>query len=293
MEVERGSTVLFAELLGAAELTVRAGDSAAQSAIQRCAGLLVKAAATCDARLVKITGSRVMLVAATTEAGLAAAAAMQSAAEQFSKTADTTLGLGVGLHFGPLLREKGDLFGDTVNFAARMVEQAARGQIVFDAETASALGPFYRGSVRQLYPIAVKGRSAEVTLCELLWRQDIGATLHHHSAALRAPAARLKLKYRGKELELAQSSEPLMIGREGDCGIVVANTHASRHHCSIQRRGDHFVLVDRSTNGTFVTIEGEGETRLKREEFVLRKRGSISLGAPRGANDEAVEFACE
>src|SRR5574341_675804 len=151
MEVERGSTVLFAELLGAAELTVRAGDSAAQSAIQRCAGLLVKAAATCDARLVKITGSRVMLVAATTEAGLAAAAAMQSAAEQFSKTADTTLGLGVGLHFGPLLREKGDLFGDTVNFAARMVEQAARGQIVFDAETASALGPFYRGTELLLY----------------------------------------------------------------------------------------------------------------------------------------------
>src|SRR5574341_1694612 len=206
MEVERGSTVLFAELLGAAELTVRAGDSAAQSAIQRCAGLLVKAAATCDARLVKITGSRVMLVAATTEAGLAAAAAMQSAAEQFSKTADTTLGLGVGLHFGPLLREKGDFFGDTVNFAARMVEQAARGQIVFDAETASALGPFYRHAIRQLYPIAVKGRSAEVTLCELMWRSGSGMATMHQLSASDAPRARLKLKYRGTELELAQGA---------------------------------------------------------------------------------------
>jgi len=60
----------------------------------------------------------------------------------------------------------------------------------------------------------------------------------------------------------------------------------------IERRKDKFVLIDVSTNGTYVTIDGEKEEVLERSELTLRKRGWITLGQPRVHAAEVVEFFC-
>ena len=103
----------------------------------------------------------------------------------------------------------------------------------------------------------------------------------------------LRLTYRGRTLERRREKEVVTIGRGEDCGLVVADENASRHHCTIERRKDKFVLVDVSTNGTYLTVEGEKEVLLQREEFVLRKRGSITLGTPLVAAADGVEFSVE
>src|ERR687897_161101 len=72
------------------------------------------------------------------------AAAMQVAAGEFPVTADSRLELGVGFHYGPVIHEQQDIFGDAVNLAARLVEQAAKGQVLFAAETGDALSAPYR-----------------------------------------------------------------------------------------------------------------------------------------------------
>ena len=77
------------------------------------------------------------------------------------------------------------------------------------------------------------------------------------------------------------------------CQLVIADHKASRQHCTIERRQDKFMLRDHSTNGTFVTVDGELEVVLQREEFQLRKRGWIALGQSRGDTREVVEFFCE
>jgi len=41
------------------------------------------------------------------------------------------------------------------------------------------------------------------------------------------------------------------------------------------------MLRDHSTNGTFVTVDGELEVVLQREEFQLRKNGWIAFGQSR------------
>ena len=62
-------------------------------------------------------------------------------------------------------------------------------------------------------------------------------------------------------------------------------------HARIERRRDKFVLVDQSTNGTYVTIEGEPEVQLRREELMLRGRGQISFGHAReDTAGEVLEF---
>jgi adenylate cyclase len=193
-----------------------------------------------------------------------------------------------------VIQDESDVFGDTVNTAARLVEKAARGQILLDAETADGIASLYRRSIRRLYQVQLKGLKEEISLCEIVWRADEPATFYPFDAAAPQPGrVKLKLKYRGEKLTLRRNSEALTIGRDPACGIVVDGEHASRQHCVIARRNDKFVLADKSTNGTFVTVEGEEEVMLQRDEITLRKQGWISFGRPRGAGGEVVEFFCD
>jgi predicted component of type VI protein secretion system len=69
---------------------------------------------------------------------------------------------------------------------------------------------------------------------------------------------------------------------------------ASRVHCKIECRRGKFFLADQSTNGTYVTIEGDAEILLKREQLMLRGRGLISLGHTcRAADAEIVAYSCD
>src|SRR5206468_483265 len=52
-------------------------------------------------------------------------------------------------------------------------------------------------------------------------------------------------------------------------------------------------LKDHSTNGTYVTAEGDSEMLLQREELTLRKHGWIAFGQPRSGTSEVVEYFCD
>lgn len=293
IEPGRETAVIFAELIGAAELYARAGDAAAQDAVARSFEKLDQAATASGGRVVKRVGGRLMVVAASADAAARTAVAMQVAAGDFPAFDSVSLALGVGFHYGPVIQDANDVFGDTVNLAARLVEQAAKGQILLAADTAAAVGSLYRRSIRRLYSMPLKGLKEELELCEIVWRADEPVTLYPVEATIEPLRAKLKLKYRGNKLVLRRILEALTIGRDLRCGLVVDDEHASRHHCSIQRRHDHFVLADKSTNGTFVMVEGEEEVVLQRDEFTLRKHGWISFGRPRSAGGEPVEFFCD
>jgi len=66
-------------------------------------------------------------------------------------------------------------------------------------------------------------------------------------------------------------------------------------HARIYGRGSHFVIVDQSSNGTFVAIDGNtSEIALRREETMLGERGTIGLGGPAdGAGDHVLRYKLE
>ena len=84
------------------------------------------------------------------------------------------------------------------------------------------------------------------------------------------------------------------LGRDGGCDIVVGDRKASRQHARIERRRDKFVLVDHSSNGTWVRFAGEAEeVVLRREELMLRASGLIGLGhSPTDGEGTPVAFTC-
>jgi adenylate cyclase len=53
------------------------------------------------------------------------------------------------------------------------------------------------------------------------------------------------------------------------------------------------VLQDHSTNGTYVTADGEREILLQREDLTLRGHGWMAFGQPRASTTDIVEYFCE
>lgn len=291
MDSGRETTVLFATVVGAAQLLAKAGDQAAREAMERCQHRLGRAAASCGGRLASAKGDKVMVLVATPDMAADTASLMHQQMEKIPAVADIKLGAAIGFHHGPVIQKGGEVFGDTVLLAAGVCEHAGRGQIICTDGTAKMLSPLYRTWVRRLSTAAIKGRSGEVALCELVWQAD-DATVPRFRPDDKSLPAVLRLKYRGQRVELRRERELFTIGRDKSCGLVINHDDASREHCTIERRRDKFVIVDVSTNGTYVTIEGDKEITLEREELTLLKRGWIAIGAPRETAKEVVEFFC-
>ena len=79
------------------------------------------------------------------------------------------------------------------------------------------------------------------------------------------------------------------LGTDSDANVCIAGQFASRTHARIERRQQYFVLIDQSTNGTFVQTEDERVTFVHRGELRLWGNGWIGLGEPLDA-ESAIRF---
>src|SRR4051812_47343647 len=257
----RFAVIMFADVSGSTQLYEKQGDTIGHRTIGGCIELMRRATAAAGGRVVKTIGDEVMAVFGTADAAARAAIEMHAGIEALPDVAGNKLALRIGFHGGPVLQKDNDIFGDTVNLAARLAGQALMGQIIASRSTMAALSPELRVMARDLYGVKVKGKSEEIELSELLWRPDGDATVVV-SGRMPKTAAKpmlLRLSYRGSEKPLRRDADTIVIGRDADCGIAVADDMASRRHCTIERRQDKFVIKDHSTNGTYVTLEGDSE----------------------------------
>jgi hypothetical protein len=229
-------------------------------------------------RVVKTTGDGLMCAFEDAEAAIQAGGAMHARMAAQRIEGLPMLGVHIGCHFGPVIESAGDLFGASVNIAARVAGLARAGQIITTEDTYRELSPQLRKRARALDRMPVKGRSGEVMVYEVLWQETDDITIFEARVGPERPA-RLFLRHEGREVYLeGGTARSVTMGRDSACDIVVADRRASRQHARIEHRRDKFVLVDHSSNGTSVRIAEEREIVLRREELILRGRGQIALG---------------
>jgi len=294
MQSTRPTTVLFADVSGSTKLYDSVGDTAAFEAIGACIDQLRQAAEADGGRVVKTMGDEVMALFPSPDAAASAATRMHAAVESLPAVGSNKLALRIGFHSGPVVQRNNDVFGDTVNVASRLADQAVRGQILTSQETSALLGRFIRNSTRPLYSIQIRGKAEAVAICEIVWRQSPDVTEAVGSSVARKPApVTLRLQYRGQEAVRRRGRDATMIGRGPNCELVISDPKASREHCTIERRQDRFVLQDHSTNGTYVTADGEREILLQREDLTLHGHGWLAFGQPRASATDVVEYLCE
>src|SRR5204863_6344343 len=185
----------------------------------------------------------------------------------------------VGFHSGPVIQVEKDVLGDTVKLAARLVEQAQRGQARTWKRLNSSHVETSNPYLYELNELAVREQGDGVWLCEIV-------------SQAAATTALVRLTYRDQAVECSREHPSVVIGREYGCGVLVADRTASRKHCTIELRGGQFVVQDHSTNGTYVTIDSEKSVLLKGDDLALRRFGWIGFSDVRYAGSDVVQFSC-
>ena len=284
--------VLFADITASTKIYETLGNVEAQVTLDRCLDIVKRICEDGGGRVVKTIGDEVM--ATFPVADLAAQAAIEVQINMSKQRTGTgaSIALHIGFHSGPAIEDAGDVFGDCVNVASRLTEFAKGGQIFTSAHTVAELSPAMKKRTRDQDAHTLKGKDEDISLFELTW-QESEDEMTMMSPRKAMAAASVKLKHGTRQIELGAGNAVLTLGRDQQNDVMIADRKASRLHARIERRRDKFVLVDHSSNGTYVTVEGEPELTLRREELVLRGRGRVSFGhAHQDDPTEFLDFTC-
>lgn len=274
--------VLFADLSGSTAIYEQLGDAAAKKQVDACLMQLARSASSHQGLVVKTIGDELMLRFPTADQAAAAAIRMQV---ENLKTR-SPFRLRIGFHFGPVILDASDVFGDAVNTAARLAQMARTGQILTSEDTVQRFGAKHQAQARNFDYDKLRGKSQAMRIMELVWEptndvtRAVGGTIGAPVTKPAAEARLLRLSVGQNERAFTPQDAPITVGRESVCIVTIASQFASRVHAHVEYRRDKFVLQDRSTNGTFVTADGGKEVFLKGESLPLSGHGIISLGCP-------------
>jgi len=280
--------VLFARISRNAAPGEPLGGRQAADAVSACLLGLKTMVESHGGTVVKTVGSEIIAHFNGADLALRAASAMQASTNRQGGA----FALQAGFAVGPVIRDEQDIFGDTVNLAARVASIANPQQILTTREAVDRLPPFLRSVCRSLYSISVKGKAEEIAVYEVVWRQDKATTVVGEALTQgRPPASTLKLAHRGRTWNMGAGLDALAAGRDPASDIVVSGDNVSRLHARIFLRQGKFVIADQSANGTYLRPAQREEILLHREEFILLGRGSIGLGrSVAEIGDDAISF---
>ena len=287
--------ILFADVVGSARLFETLGDSEAKKRISQCLDPLSRITLRHAGRVIKTMGDEIMALFPTADDVVLAACEMQEEMEVKGTFGSDPIAIRIGICHGPILLEEGDVFGDTVNLAARMTKIAFGRQIITTESTVKLLSAEIRQNARKYDRAKVKGKEELIIIYEMVWEDEERVTDMEHADFLHVGRMNslLELRYHGEKVVLDRTTKGLVLGRGEHGGLVVEAPLVSRVHARIEYRRGKFILQDRSTNGTFVRTQDGEVVYLRREEIPLWGAGSISLGrSTERESEELIAFRC-
>lgn len=289
--------ILFADVVGSTQLYDEYGDTKASETVALCLDVMKDATHQFNGTVIKTIGDEVMSTFPTVDDAIGAACQMQARiSEENSGEGRIPVSIRIGCHFGPVVQERNDIFGAAVHTANRMTSQAKARQIVISGHTVDRMGDEWRKQTRQIDVATVRGRIDEVALFEVMWQPEEATsmlpTIEWENRA--RSASRLVLSFRDNTVVVNDQRKSINIGRADDNDLVVKGNLISRIHARVEKRRGKFLLVDQSTNGTFLQNARGEETFVRRDSTELTGKGIIGLGRiAKSDTPLAIHFTCE
>lgn len=290
---ERTLSVVVAVVDETPRLFEKLGGAEALHAIDRCMKRMLRGIDGFHGQVVRSRRDDLTAIFANANDACQATIAMQRRIADLPPVSGMQLAIRVGFQHGTVFEQGGDFLGDCVNTAECLAELAVAGQVLTSGEARALLSPHLQSSTRHLQHLDTHELPTKTQVFEVPWLEPRAAAAPVVIPPRPAPERDLRLCVRyGGDVKLLDRQRPtLVMGRDAACDINVRDRRASRHHARIERRGEHFVLRDLSTNGTFITVSGERELFLRHEEFVLRGSGIISFASSANhPNADIAEF---
>jgi len=288
--------ICFADICDSTALFEEHGDDKARDIVGRVLGLISDVIVEYNGTVVKTIGDEVMGTFSEVVAATSAVTQFPQAVQRDERLAALGIEIRVGMCYGSVVQEDdGDVYGDAVNTASRLVDWARPEQVVTTAETLDPLPDFFESRTRNLGSTTLRGKDKPVEIVELLGEQS-GSNLTVVEGGPEPSTERkrnvLSLRYEDETLTVEEG--PLMIGRGTKSDLQISDSRVSRMHAVIERQRDSFMITDSSTNGTYVQIGDEEVMFLHREQLRLHGNGHLSLGRHVDAEEaKLLRFECK
>jgi adenylate cyclase len=276
-------TVMFLDMRDSTRLYEAIGDVAAEHALRRAVNLCARQVQAARGAVVKTTGDG--LLAVFNDAMAALEAAQQIQVELLKHK---MVGMAIGVHEGPVLAVKGDLYGDVVNVAARLCSLALAGEILCTTEAAKSVPAAVHANVQDMDNFLVRGRREPVHVVKVHWNRSSEETAFHHLDKQAAPQS-LQIEMGSRSYVVGSQKPELTVGR-ADADILIQDRMVSRRHAVIKYVSRRFVLTDQSLNGTFIRYDTAQEVFARRESVDIVGAGAIGFGNPTDVTETRVLF---
>ncbi|WP_426123527.1 nickel-binding protein [Pararhizobium sp. PWRC1-1] len=122
--------ILFTDIVGSTAMTARLGDRMATELVRAHDAVVRRCLGQFSGREVKHTGDGVMATFASIAAAVDCARAIQQGFERYNRGNAEPLHIRIGLDCGEPVEDSNDLFGSTVQLAARLCDAASSDQIL-------------------------------------------------------------------------------------------------------------------------------------------------------------------
>ncbi len=269
--------MVFSDISGSTKLYVEVGDERAREIVASTLDLWSALTTEEGGNVVQLRGDGMLCIFPTADAALTAVVRMRNLPYQ------PPLSMHAGLHFGAVLHEAEQLYGDVVNVAARMADIAKRFEVVMTVAVQQQLTNVAQWrNLRLIRGVPIKGKAEPMDV--YLLAHDTRALTDYRPPLRKSAGGRLTLRYAGMVHVMAPGAAACVIGRDDACQIKIDHRLASRRHVSIECSAGKFFLHDHSTNGTYVSEQRSAPVLVHRELYQLKTSGVISLGAEPQSN---------
>lgn len=281
-------TILFADLRGSTSLYETLGNAEATAVVTQSVALLDGIVRSCDGRVVKTLGDGLMAMFAKPASAVAAADEMHESLERLGPASHLTptlppLKLQVALAHGEVVEMAGDLFGDAVNVAARLLDHAGDNETLATVTVLAHLSESDRSRFRSLDRMQLRGRNepVHVHLLEATRRFGDTATTAFGDMAVVPEPEGIRLVWLDLNRVYSGANLPVVLGRSPQAAYCIDDNRVSRSHARIDWHGGTFQLTDLSYNGTYVRFDNDPEIiSLRRGTCTLHGSGYVGLGTP-------------
>mgnify|MGYP000241006921 CR=1 FL=1 len=293
MKVEsKQCVVLFADVTGSTRLYEQYGDKIAKENIDSCLALLKRITGEYNGLVIKTIGDEVMCTFPQVDYAYLASCSMHELILNHPGLSKLKMSLRIGFHFGDVIEDKKDVFGDTVNVAARIASLANATKTLVTDSVVEQLSAKFKNHIRAYDQVSLKGKALPVTTWEIIWKKTDDLTaMVTKSRQRKTNTLNLTLNYANKTYTIENNFLPVVVGRSEQATICVNGKSVSRTHLIIEYSRGNFSLTDKSTNGTYIEQLGGKVSFLKNEKALLFGEGRISLGETIGCdNSEMISY---
>ncbi|MDR1463467.1 MAG: FHA domain-containing protein [Azoarcus sp.] len=322
--------VLAAEIVGGDRLAARLGKAETTRAVERCMNRVDLAIGGSDGEVLARDGDMVVAAFRQCSGGVMAACEAIDRVRKLPPASGAQMQLRIGIHYGSVdgTHGEGTEGARRILRACAAGQSLASSAVIAELDIAVrnfASAETFHGDLRSALPwpvfsignqIAQNGAVASQPprppstppLASSHTSKSSFASTHpgRSSLASTPPAGsqhipdmplqtslkqRLRLHHQQKTIFVEENRPVVLIGRETGNDIVIDDPRASRQHARIERRRGGFMLIDQSTNGCFVTLDGQGEHCIKDGEYLVSAAGRIGCGfSAQESEDDLVFF---